>query len=90
MSEKIDCPEHGDQEAAYVCCHLAESLETGGRIGFYYASGPRADAWCAACEEVRLREGGETGDWNDRSESFANIKLLCGTCYDKIRIINGI
>ena len=89
MKEKVECPVHGPQDETYVCCHLVESLKTGEKVGFYYASEPRGDAWCAACEEVRVREGGESGDWNDRSEAFAQIKLLCGACYDKVRIING-
>jgi hypothetical protein len=89
MIERIECSEHGAQEATYVCCHLAESLHTGEKVGFFYASEPRGDAWCTACEEVRIREGGDTGDWNDRSEAFAKIKLLCGACYDKVKKLNG-
>ena len=86
MSEKVECSIHGSQDETFVCCHLVESLRTGNRVGFYFASEPRGDAWCEACEEVRIREG---GDWNDRSEAFANIKLLCGACYDEVKKING-
>ena len=86
MSEKVECSIHGPQDETFVCCHLVESLRTGNRVGFYFASEPRGDAWCEACEEVRIREG---GDWNDRSEAFANIKLLCGACYDEVKKING-
>ena len=88
MNNKVECPAHGSQEATYVCHHLAESLRTGKKVGFYCAPEPRGDAWCAACEEVRVREGGESGDWNDKSESFAKIKLLCGACYDNVRKLN--
>ena len=34
-----------------------------------------------------MREGGEGGDWNERSEAFAGIKLVCGACYDEIRAL---
>jgi hypothetical protein len=88
MSEKIRCAEHGDQDQSFVCAHLVESLNTGLGVGFYYSSEPRGDAWCEACEEVRVREGGVSGDWNERSEAFANIQLLCGACYDKVRDLN--
>lgn len=87
MSENIECCRHGEQEATYVCQHLARSLETLEQIGFFH-SGPvekRSDAWCSQCEAVRLREGGESGDWNERSEAFAGITLLCGACYDEVK-----
>lgn len=89
MSDKIECSEHGIQEETFVCCHLAESLQSDERIGFYYSDEPRGDAWCSACEKVRISEGGDTGDWNDVSEAFAQIRLLCGACYDKVKHQNG-
>jgi len=89
MSGTIDCTEHGAQEETFVCGHLLDSLHTGQRVGFYYSSKPRGDAWCDVCEQVRLREGGESGEWNERSEAFASIKILCGACYDKVRIQNA-
>ena len=88
MATKVECAKHGPQEATYVCSHLADSLKSSIPLGFYYASEPRGDAWCRACEAVRIAEGGESGDWNDRSEAFAKIKLLCGLCYDKIKRLN--
>lgn len=89
MTENIDCQQHGPQQATYVCCHLAESIHTRQAMGFYYSSEPYGDAWCSACEQIRIREGGSSGDWNERSEEFANITLLCSACYDEIRKING-
>ena len=89
MAATVECSRHGPQQATFVCQHLAQSLTTRERVGFFYAREPRGDAWCSACEEVRIREGGETGDWNDRSEAFASIKLVCGACYEEIRTLNG-
>jgi hypothetical protein len=34
-----------------------------------------------ACEEVRQQEG----EWNDRSEAFAKITLLCAGCYEVVK-----
>lgn len=87
--DTINCEQHGEQEEAFVCSHLAKSLQSGEQVGFYFASEPRGDAWCGACEEARLRYGGTSGDWNERSESFANITLICGECYDKAKALNG-
>jgi hypothetical protein len=89
MGNTVECNEHGAQEATFVCRHLAESLSTRRPVGFYFASEARGDAWCSACEHVRVREGGETGDWNERSEAFAQITLLCGSCYDEVKRLNG-
>ena len=89
MTNTVECHTHGEQEATYVCQHLVSALIQGERVGFHWASEPRGDAWCSACEKARIREGGATGDWNDRSEAFARVKLLCGTCYDRLRVLHG-
>ena len=36
-------------------------------------------AWCSECEKVRIAEGGE---WNERSEEFAGVTVICGSCYE--------
>jgi hypothetical protein len=74
----IVCATHGSTEPTFVCSHLAE----GQGLGFFSSGGDnstRSDAWCGACERVRIAEG---GDWNDRSEEFAQIRMICGFCYD--------
>lgn len=90
MTDLVQCSEHGLQEETYVCKHLVLSLRTDEVIGFYWSSKPRGDAWCATCEKVRIAEGGSSGDWNERSEAFADIKILCGACYDRVRAINVV
>jgi hypothetical protein len=90
MAEHVECAEHGRQDGTFVCQHLLRSLGTRERVGFFFTSSPRGDAWCAACEEVRIREGGDSGDWNDRSEAFAGVKLICGACYDEVRRLHEL
>ena len=85
---KIPCETHGDQQETFVCQHVVQSLHTQQSVGFWWADDPgnnRPDAWCTSCNEV-LRE--EDGEWTSRSESFANIRLLCGICYDSARELN--
>lgn len=89
MPDLIHCDAHGEQEETFVCRHLAETLQTREPVGFYFSSEPKGDAWCSECEEMRLAEGGTNGDWNEKSEEFADITLICGSCYDRIREING-
>jgi hypothetical protein len=90
MIDVINCQTHGPQEETFVCEHLVKALDTGEMVGFFWSGEPRGDAWCSACEEVRIREGGITGDWNERSEKFAKIKILCGACYDQLRVMHGL
>lgn len=85
----MHCQLHGEQQKTYVCQHLVRALQTGEKVGFFWSGGSRGDAWCSACEAVRILEGGTTGDWNQRSEEFAGIKLLCGACYDRLRELHG-
>ncbi|MDX1485099.1 MAG: hypothetical protein R3229_11525 [Alphaproteobacteria bacterium] len=86
---KVACGEHGPQPATFVCRHLAESLNTGARVGYHCSAespdNPRPDAWCDACEDRRLACG---GDWTGESEAFAGVTLLCGLCYDRARAAN--
>ena len=44
-------------------------------------------AWCRACDQVRIREG---GDWNEVSEAFAKITLICHHCYEAARARNNL
>ncbi|HKR66143.1 MAG TPA: hypothetical protein VJZ00_20600 [Thermoanaerobaculia bacterium] len=62
---------------AYVCRHLVR----GEKLGFFTAEPPDSeypDAWCRDCERVRIAEG---GDWNERSEEFAGVTVICSQCY---------
>lgn len=80
---QIECAEHGKTPATFICRHLSE----GEGLGFHEGHDPEnpddlyPDAWCDACEEVLEREG----EWNDTSEGFANIKIVCANCYQDIR-----
>ena len=85
-SESIDCERHGQRATAYVCQHLV----AGENQGFHWGEDPDnpfspvPDAWCHACEEELLREG----EWNDRNEAFADIKVICSECYVEVRSRN--
>ena len=84
----VECCEHGKQPATYVCQHTVQSLRDGKPRGFWSSvespENPRPDSWCSACEDVVNR----VGEWNDESEAFAGVKLLCGACYDKAKQMN--
>jgi hypothetical protein len=87
-SRKISCGVHGWQDETFVCQHVAESLHTGVPVGFHWSSeqpDTRPDAWCAACERLRLEAGGD--DWTPEVEKKLGITLLCGSCYDDAKSI---
>jgi len=76
----VECDHHGKSHATFVCQHLARGQ---GR-GFFTSepdADPRPDAWCFACEQVV----NAAGEWNDESEAFAAIRMLCAGCYDEVR-----
>jgi hypothetical protein len=80
----VECEHHGPSHATFVCQHLARGQ---GR-GFFTPepdSDPRPDAWCFACEQVVTA----VGAWNDESETFASIRVLCSGCYDDVRHRNS-
>lgn len=89
VNENVECPEHGCQQATYVCQHIVQGLAERRTNGFWASDNPdnpRSDAWCTACNELLNEKG---GDWNDETEAYAGVKLLCGACYDRARDANA-
>jgi len=85
----VECHQHGSQPETFVCEHVVQSLRDGVPRGFHWsdaAENERGDAWCSACNE-RLQAAG--GEWTPEAERFANVKLLCGGCYDQAKRLNG-
>jgi hypothetical protein len=93
-NRQVHCGEHGTYGPAFVCRHAKQ----GAGLGFYVASSPNPDklvdgnfddcpnGWCAACEKKRILCGG----WNDESEAFAGVTLVCTRCFEEIRRRNTI
>lgn len=85
----VECCQHGQQQATYVCQHIIQTLRDGKPRGFFSSEespeNPRPDSWCGECEDLVNR----IGEWNDESESFAGVSLLCGACYDRAKELNA-
>ncbi len=85
---KVECDTHGKSPATFICNHLT----TGEGLGFNLGFDPDCpddlypDAWCNECESVLDAEG----EWNEKSEKFSDIKILCSACYEEIRAKNWI
>lgn len=87
-SRKVECSVHGKSSATFICQHLANGAGLGFNAGFD-PDEPDAlypDAWCDECNAVLEQEG----EWNDTSEAFADIKLVCAQCYCDIREKNWV
>lgn len=80
----VECGTHGSCEATYLCQHLPEGKGLGFNVGYDPENPDQLypDAWCDQCDAVLEQEGGE---WNERAEAFADIKLVCADCYCEIR-----
>jgi hypothetical protein len=85
LEKKMICKLHGESHATFICHHLAH----GSRVGFYYGNEDdiRPDAWCYECDQNLMQNDGE---WNDKTESFAKIMVICAYCYDNVRLLNEI
>jgi hypothetical protein len=84
----IECDTHGTSTATYICKHLVQGENLGFNIGFD-PENPfdlYPDAWCDECDKILDEEG----EWNERSESFADIKIVCTQCYMNARERNWI
>lgn len=84
----VECERHGPQPETFVCQHIVQTLRDRKPRGFFWADtpDPRPDAWCTECNDRVQRAGGQ---WTPEAERAAKIKLLCGSCYDEAKALNG-
>ncbi len=86
----IDCGNHGFKRPAFVCQHLELNSQNGFEEAFETFKGMDLDedddfaAWCDECGKKRI----ECDGWNDESEAFAKIKLICEDCYFEMKESN--
>lgn len=88
----VDCPTHGHTDVAFVCGHLVRA-KTGPAVGFHQADfDPEnrdwgdLNGWCDQCDAIHLAEG----EWNEASEAFAGVTLVCSACFFDLKARHGI
>lgn len=90
--KKVDCESHGYSRPAFVCQHLDLEIPKGFEEAFDTYKGMELEededfqAWCSECEKIR----GEYDGWNEESERFAGITLVCENCYFELKEFNNI
>ena len=78
---RLNCEEHGESSATFVCQHLVR----GRGLGFVSAHDPdesRPHAWCSDCDQILVEEGLV---WTERAEAQAGVTAICAACYDKAK-----
>ncbi len=80
-----DCPKHGAQGIGLACIHVAQAIDSGAQVGFFWGDdedNARPDAWCRECEQALLAlEGASSEQWF----IDARFKILCVACWDQAR-----
>lgn len=85
MPDTIHCATHGETPKAYVCNHLpGESYGLGFERDEPSEEDPWPDAWCHACESLRISHNG----WDNVPEDLCKFVVLCSGCYERARIRN--
>jgi hypothetical protein len=84
-TETIVCERHGRRPKAYVCDHLLHGESRGFVTAIDQIGNPYPDAWCLECDDIRMAHGGV---WNEESEQLITVRLVCGDCYEVIRLRN--
>ena len=77
-SDILHCSTHGEAQVTYICEHLAENAAQRWYCDYPSQDNPWPDAWCSRCNAAFLKQG----EWNEKNEGVANIKLLCSSCYE--------
>jgi len=86
---QVNCTDHGIQEETFVCQHIVKGLEENQPYGFHYpaeSDEERPNAWCSSCNDLVKAKNWE---WTDSVLEVAQVKLLCGACYDIAKLQNG-
>ncbi|KGT10323.1 hypothetical protein CMU71_03160 [Elizabethkingia anophelis] len=90
MSQKfVECGQHGKQEMALICTHLAHNVLGDTPLGFHeHDEGDmgRPDAWCDQCNMVLDKAEAE----DELDEWFTNCdhKIVCVNCWDEVKVQN--
>ena len=89
-SSVVQCAEHGNMTAAFVCHHLSDQLheEQFSPIGFH-EPGQQEDepqAWCGQCDKIMMREGLERRVRELCEHQAHLLKLLSENSLNAIRI----
>jgi hypothetical protein len=87
MARRVQCKDHGDAGAAFICAHVTM---TGDPRGFFWTDSEEPCGWCADCERARTAEG----EWNERSEAaLGKVNVLHGvlrsTSIDSLPAMNA-
>ena len=86
----VDCGSHGLRRPAFVCQHLDKQSRKGFNEAFETWENMELNneddfqAWCDECEKIRIKYNG----WNEESEKYAKIVLICENCYFELKRIN--
>ena len=88
-AQLVQCGTHGETPPAYVCQHIKTSLEDGQPRGLFWSRDDDGhfNGYCDECDSFRESHGGE---WNDQTEAFAGMLLICEGCFQRVAEMNGI
>jgi hypothetical protein len=80
---RVVCGDHGPVLPTFVCRHLVAQSGTGFNVPDEPVNPewPFRQAWCDECDALLMR----VGEWNDESEAFAGITMICEICFDRRR-----
>ena len=89
MRGVVECGTHGDSWSAYVCKHTVATIRDRKPRGFIWLRDDNGClcAYCDECENILYKFG---GDWNDQSEAFASVTLVCEACALVAAGVNGV
>jgi hypothetical protein len=86
----VECETHGEISPAFICHHLLSHKKVGWNEPETYEFDQDDEfagcinAWCDRCEDFVNK----IGEWNDESEAFADIRLVCERCAKKLKEFN--
>lgn len=85
---KVNCDEHGVVNPSFVCRHLVNWTGTGFNVPDKPPDPdcPFKNAWCDECDKLLM----SVGEWNDETEAFAGVTMICENCFEKRRVARSV
>lgn len=79
--ETIQCEQHGERQATFVCQHLLDGSAKGWTT-VESGDAERPDAICAACDAAWQAARYK---FTDEVKERVRIRVVCAGCYDELR-----
>jgi len=90
VTTPVQCEEHGDSVATFVCVHISQTLDDTKPRGFLWSVDDDGEyqAMCSDCDALSASVSEE--EWERLENELCPIEILCLSCFKRAAKLNQI